>query len=79
MHLGAALVALANHLKRRHRLAHAKFHEMNLAFAAYGQAQPFRQRIYNGHSDSMQPAGNLVRTGIEFSAGMQYGHDDFCR
>ena len=38
---------------------------------------PFRQRIDALDADAVETARDLVNTGIEFSASMQFGHDDF--
>ena len=76
-HLGAALVARgADDGERGDRLAVAKFHEMLLAVAPDGQLEPARQRIDHRDADAVQAAGDLVGVLVEFSAGMELGHDD---
>ena len=76
-HLGAALVARrTNHGERRHRVAVVKFHEIFLAVAPDAKLEPARQRVDHRDTDAVQTAGNLVGVLIEFSAGVQLGHDD---
>ena len=79
-HLGAALaVGVADHLERRHRVAMGEFDEMLLAVAPDPQLQLARQRVDDGDADAVQAAGHLVGILVEFSAGMQLGHDDLGR
>ena len=79
-HLGAALVARgADDGKRSDRLAVAEFHEMLVAVAPDGELERARQRVDDGDADAMQAAGDLVGVLVEFSAGMQLGHDDLGR
>ena len=76
-HLGAALVVRgADHGERSDRLAVAEFHEMLLAVAPDGELEPAGQRIDHGDADAVQAAGHLVGVLVEFSAGVQLGHDD---
>ena len=77
VHLGAAALAFAGHLQRRHGLTHAELHLMRPAVPADGQAQPFRQGVDHGHADAVQTTGNLVGIAVEFAAGMQLGHHHF--
>ena len=79
-HLGAALaVGVADHLQRRHRVAMGEFDEVLLAVAPDPQLQLARQRVDDGDADAVQAAGYLVGILVEFSAGMQLGHDDLGR
>ena len=76
-HLGAALVVGgADDGERRDRLAVAEFHEMLFAVAPDRELEPARQRIDHRDADAVQAAGNLVGVLVEFSAGVQLGHDD---
>ena len=76
-HFGAALVVGgADHGERRDRLAVAEFHEMLFAVAPDRQLERARQRIDHRDADAVQAAGNLVGILVEFSAGVQLGHDD---
>ena len=43
------------------------------------QLEPGRQRVDDRDADAVQAAGNLVGILVEFSAGMQLGHDDLGR
>ena len=49
---------------------------MRLAVAPDGELEPSRQRVDHRNADAVQAAGNLVRVLVEFSAGVQLGHDD---
>src|ERR1700689_3728336 len=76
-YLGAALaIGLADHLERPYRVTMGEFDEMLLAVAPDPQLQFARQCIDDGNADAVQAAGYLVGILIEFSAGMQLGHDD---
>jgi len=35
--------------------------------------------VHHGHAHPVKPAGHLVGVAVEFSAGVQFGHDDFKR
>ena len=61
------------------RDAVAKLHEVFLAVAPDRELEPGRKRIDHRHADAVQSAGNLVGVLVEFSAGVQLGHDDFGR
>ena len=60
-------------------LAVAELHEMLLAVAPDRQLEPARQRVDHGDADAVQAAGHLVGVLVEFSAGVQLGHDDLGR
>ena len=76
-HLGAALVlGVADHGERSDRVAVVELHEMRLAVAPDGELEPGRQRVDHRNADAVQAAGNLVGVLVEFSAGVQLGHDD---
>ena len=75
----APVLDLAHHFQRRHRIAVAEAHVIFLAVAPDAQIEPFGQRIDDRDADAMQAAGDLVGVLLEFSAGMQLGHDDFGR
>ena len=49
---------------------------MHLAVAPDGEFQKIRQRIDHRDADAVQAAGHLVGGVIEFTAGVQHGHDD---
>ena len=66
-------------LQRRHRDAVAELHEVLFAVAPDGQLEPARQRVDHRDADAVQAAGHLVGVLVEFSAGMQLGHDDLGR
>ena len=75
----AALRGVADDRQRRRRLAQVVFLPVHLAVAADGQLQVVGQRIDDRHADAVQAAGDLVRAVVEFTAGVQHGHDDFGR
>src|SRR5213082_592643 len=76
-HLGAALaLGLADHFQRRHRIAVGEFDEMLLAVAPDFELQLAGQRVDHRDADAVQAARNLVGVLVEFTAGMQLGHDD---
>ena len=76
-HLGAALASgVADDLERRDRFAMAELHEVLLAVAPDRELEPARQRVDDRDADAVQAARDLVGVLVEFSAGMQLGHDD---
>ena len=89
VHLGAALLGVAQHAQRGdvdavddlyQAVLHVALLELDLvrlAFAADGQAQPFGKRIDAGHAHAVQAAGNLVAVLVELAAGVQIGEGDF--
>ena len=72
----ALALGVADGLERRHRDAVAELHEMLFAVAPDGELEPARQRVDHRDADAVQAAGDLVGILVEFSAGMQLGHDD---
>ncbi len=79
-HFGAAiLVRVAHGLERRDRVAVGEFHGMLFAVAPDAKRQLRRQRVDHRDADAVQAAGHLVGVLVEFSAGVQLGHDDFGR
>ena len=79
-HLGAALaVGVADHDQRRNHVAMRKLNIVLFAVPPDAQLQLGRQRIDDGHADAVQAARDLVGVLVEFSAGMQLGHDDLGR
>ena len=65
--------------ERRDGVAVAEFHEVLLAVAPDRELEPGRQRVDHRDADAVQAAGDLVGVLVEFSAGMQLGHDDLGR
>ena len=63
--------------KRRLGVTQAVTLLVGRAIAEDDQVQGFRKRVDDGYADAVETAGNLVRVLIEFSAGVQDGHDDF--
>ena len=51
----------------------------NVIVAMNLQLQPLGKKVDDGHADAVQAAGDLVRVVVEFSAGVQLGHDHFGR
>ena len=78
--LGAALVAgVADNLQGRHGLAVAELHRVFLAVAPDRQFEDGRERVDDGDANAVQTTGDLVGVLVEFSAGMELGHDDLGR
>ncbi len=71
--------AFAANFQRRDRDAVGELHEMFFAVAPDGELEPARQRVDHRDADAVQAAGHLVGILIEFSAGVQLGHDDLGR
>src|SRR5271165_5950575 len=74
---GAGLARLAGSFELRS--GHALFVGLfpDFAFAPDFQVEPVGKRVDDGDADAVQAAGNFVGVAIEFSAGVQDGHDDF--
>ena len=51
---------------------------MNVSLAINRQLELVRERVDDRNTDSVKPAGDFVGVIIEFAAGMQHRHDDFC-
>ena len=61
-------------------LAHLVLLAVKLAVARDGERQRAGKRIHDGNADAVQAARDLVGVVVEFSAGVQHGHDDLgCR
>ena len=53
---------------------------IDFTIAEYLRSHVGRQRVYARHTYTVQTSGYLVRTLVEFTSGMQYGHGNFqCR
>ena len=65
--------------QRRFRIAVAEAHEVVMPIPSDAQLQPFRERVDDRDTDAVQTARDLVRIAVELAAGMQPGHDHFCR
>ena len=61
------------------RIAILEADQMLLAVAPDPEPEPGRKRVDDGDADAVQAAGNLVGVLVEFSAGVQLGHDDLGR
>ncbi len=76
-HLGAApLERGADVGERGDRLAVAELDHGFAAVAPDRELEHARQRVDDGDADAVQPARHLVGVLVEFSAGMELGHDD---
>ncbi|OQA29645.1 MAG: hypothetical protein BWY59_00164 [Verrucomicrobia bacterium ADurb.Bin345] len=75
----ALAVGVVDHLQRRLGIAHAEAHEVLLAVAPDLEVEMLGERVDHRHADAVQTAGDLVGVLVEFSAGMQLGHDDLGR
>ena len=60
-------------------IAVGEAHVMLLAAAPDAQVEPVGQRVDDRDADAVQAARDLVGILVEFSAGMQLGHDDLGR
>jgi len=79
-HLGSGRVAcVAGNGQRAIGDAVREAHLVNFACAANLQLQGNGKRVDHGHADAVQTARNLVGVLVEFSAGVQLGHDDLGR
>ena len=60
-------------------LGHAPFVGLlpDFAVAPDFEFEPVGERVDDGDADAVQTAGNFVGVAVEFSAGVQHGHDDF--
>ncbi len=74
-----AVAGVADHRERRHRVAVAELHDVFLAVAPDAQLERGRQRVDHRDADAVQAAGDLVGVLVEFSAGVELGHDDLGR
>ena len=74
--LGPALLGVADRGQRRHRLTVAELHRVSPAVSPDRELEPARQGVDHRDTDAVQAAGHLVGILVEFSAGMQLGHDD---
>ena len=76
-HLGAAPPGpRAYRLQGRVRLAVGEAHLVDLAVPPDAELQLLRQRVHHRHADAVQAARDLVGVLVEFSAGVELGHDD---
>ncbi len=79
-HLGAALaLGVADGRERTDRVAVVELHEVLFAVAPDRELEPGRERVHHRDADAVQATGHLVGVLIEFSAGVQLGHDDLGR
>ena len=79
-HFGAApVVGRADNGERGDRLAIVELHEVLMAVAPDREFEPARKRIDHRYADAVQAAGDFVGVLVEFSAGVELGHDDFSR
>ena len=72
-------VSIADNGKRCSGLTEVELLLIDLAVAIDCQHQVLGQCVDYGYAHTMQAAGDLVGIVIEFSAGMQNGHDDLSR
>jgi len=49
----------------------------DIAVAMNLELEPLGEEVHDGDADAVQTAGNFVRVVVEFSAGVQLGHDHF--
>ncbi len=71
-----ALSCLAGTDQRSFGLAGRVLLRPRVAFAPDLEIQLFGEGIHAAHADAMQAAGDFVAVGIEFAAGVEFGHDD---
>ena len=75
--LGAGLARLAGDFQLRFGHAAGVGLLPDLAVAPDLQLQPIGKRVHDGNAHAVQAAGNFVGVAVEFSAGVQHGHDHF--
>src|SRR6202522_977106 len=75
--LGAGLARLAGSFELRGGDAFFVGLFPDFAFAPDFQIEPVGKRVDGRDADAVQATGNFVGVAIEFSAGVQDGHDDF--
>ena len=78
-HHCAPLRGIPHDRQWRHGIAEMVFLPVHLSVAIHGEKQVVGQRIHDGHTDPVEATRDLVGAVVEFPAGMQDGHDDFCR
>ena len=74
---GTAAVGIAYHFQRHRRYTMTVDLFVDLAVTANGQFQLFGEGIYHGNPHTMEAAGHLVGVVVEFTPGMEHGHDHF--
>ena len=79
MDLGAALAGLSDDLELARLLAPGIGLVVDSAVGVDLNLEQNGERVHHGHAHPVQPAGHLVGVAVEFTAGMQLGHDDFER
>jgi hypothetical protein len=57
-------------------VAAVELHEVLVAVAGDGEAQPLGEGVDAGDADAVQAAGDLVAVLVELAAGVEHAHDD---
>ena len=73
MHESTSNVCFAHNSQRSNYVTSGIFLFMDLTIAVNLYHQPFRQSIYNGRTNAVQTAGNLISAAAEFTTGMKDG------
>lgn len=76
-HGRAFFIGIADNVQRLFGFAAHEADEVFFAVAVDGQRYPVGQRVDDGHAHAVQAAGDFVAVVVEFTARVQYGHDDF--
>ncbi len=72
-----AAVGIAYHFQRHSRYTVAVELLVDLAITTNGQLQLFGEGIHYGNAHTMESAGHLVAVVVEFTTGVEHGHDHF--
>src|SRR5229473_3027585 len=75
--IGPGFLGFPHRSEWRNRLTQQIFLIVNLALAADGELEGFRQGIDYRNTHSVETAGNFIRFLIKLSASVQYGHNHF--
>src|SRR5262249_41178867 len=74
---GAPLLSLTDYGQGRRRLTQVVFLLVDLAVAIDGELEVVRESVDDRDADAVESARDLVRSVVELTARVQYGHNDF--
>ena len=78
MHLGARGIGFTNRRKRRVGNTVSVSLLVDLVVATDGQGKGGGQCVHYRNPDAVQTTGHFVGVIVEFTTGVQHGHDNFC-
>src|SRR5439155_17334445 len=76
-HLRSTTVGMTSHFQRAGRNTPAVTLNVNLSPTPDLQVEPFRKRVNDGNTNSVQSPGDFVRRVVKFAARVQFGQNDF--